>query len=166
MLNPDQEAIKRALVSANPDFYLRNAKSPLATYKVLYYRMPFRGFCKVDLLLPGIMNLPALPTKLVVTIDDLPITPFALLLITKLQCWDDHCKAPEQFKREKQYTDIIDIETLLGLKYAVALRKERPWTSAEMFSPELQALTKRRVKDICAVCPGQAKDWRLLGFSV
>jgi hypothetical protein len=163
---PDPEFIKRQLVAADSSFYLRASINPLATFKVLYYRLNRIGkrFTKVDILLPGIMNLPALPLNRIVRIGDLPVIPFSLLLVTKLQCWDDHCNAEESFKRKKRFTDVSDLDKLLSLQHVERLKKHKPWESEDMFSPEQQQQTRRRVNDLCLQYPRFKEPWESLGL--
>lgn len=54
-----QEELKNLLVRYNPGFYLVASKDPLATYRVLWFRLTgYHRSCKGDLLLPGTMNIP------------------------------------------------------------------------------------------------------------
>ena len=51
--------------------------------------IPRRFSSKVDILLPGVMHLPALPTSMITRISSLPLVPFPVLLLQKLQGWAD-----------------------------------------------------------------------------
>ncbi|KAH8916321.1 hypothetical protein BT69DRAFT_1270553 [Atractiella rhizophila] len=164
-----QEDIKRSVVRVDSRFYLRDAKTPGATDKVLYFKAYSysRTYTKVDLLLPGVMNLPTLPPEKVMMIGDLPIGPFSLLLLTKLQCWDDNRQAIQYFKQQKQYTDASDIEALLRLPNAKMLRKEENWfLDADVLGERICRLTPPRVKRICGAYPKMKRDWQLLGFKI
>jgi hypothetical protein len=89
-----QERLKALLVTANPDFYLVAAKTPGATYRVLWCRLTgYRRSCKVDILLPGIMNIPRVPRELIKRVQNLPVMPLAGILLLKLQAWEDHRNA-------------------------------------------------------------------------
>ena len=46
---------------------------------------------------------------------EIPLVPFSLLLLHKLQGWDDHRKAEEAHKRKKVPQDAADVRRLLGL---------------------------------------------------
>lgn len=69
----DTERLKAMLVARDPTFYLRLAKTFGATYKVLWARIVYSyaqsDACKVDILTPGIMNIPDVPREHIVTIE-------------------------------------------------------------------------------------------------
>ncbi|THH15143.1 hypothetical protein EW146_g5289 [Bondarzewia mesenterica] len=162
-----QEALKALLVGADSRFYLRDARSPFATYKVLWYRESTFGYsyasCKVDILLPGIMNLPSLPDRYDKVIQGFSVVPFSLLLVTKLQAWDDHRNENSWWKREKQHTDVQDLRVLLQLPESRRLNRET-WRDEILFSPHLQTLTARRVREFCAMFRETAQRWKAIGF--
>jgi len=167
-----QEELKNLLVSADSHFYLVRSKDPWATYRVLWYRLSpastysySRRSCKVDILLPGIMNIPSVPPQRIVRLrtGDLPLMPFLPLLLLKLQAWMDHGVADKAYLRDKQYVDVEDIDELLDLasnKYDVSLRTEK-WMP-DSFVRE----AKRRVVEYVRKFPDSRDSWRELGFSV
>ncbi|KAK0204352.1 hypothetical protein DFS33DRAFT_881778 [Desarmillaria ectypa] len=117
-----QETLKRRVVATNPSFYLIAAKDPFATYKVLWYRLPgYRRSCKVDLLFPGVMNIPPVPPDSIVRRqhvydhETLPLMPFIPLLLLKLQAWMDHGESAKSYMKAKQPTDVADITELLNI---------------------------------------------------
>ncbi|KAK0229600.1 hypothetical protein EDD85DRAFT_132860 [Armillaria nabsnona] len=117
-----QEELKRRVVAANTSFYLIASKDPYATYKVLWYRLPgYRRSCKVDLLFPGIMNIPRVPPESIVhrrhpsDNQTLPLMPFIPLLLLKLQAWMDHGVSTKYYMNAKQPTDVRDITELLNI---------------------------------------------------
>ncbi|OBZ76468.1 hypothetical protein A0H81_02996 [Grifola frondosa] len=117
-----QEELKRYLVQADSDFYLISARDPRATYKVLWYRISstyYERRCKVDILIPGILNIPDVPYAHVKVISRLPVMPLIPLLLLKLQAWADHGNATRFDLRMKQDVDIRDINELLE----IALRR-------------------------------------------
>ncbi len=71
------------------------------------------------------MHLPHLNATHVVHLRDathsasstIPAVPFALLLLHKLQGWDDHRKAEEAYKNQKQHQDAADVRRLLALRH-------------------------------------------------
>ncbi|KAF8876858.1 hypothetical protein BD779DRAFT_1415429, partial [Infundibulicybe gibba] len=167
----DQEHIKAFLVAGDPaHFFLKPSKDPEATYRVLHYRLgdsmytAAKGTCKVDILVPGILHLPYVDPHRLTWVNNVPLIPFSLLLLQKLQGWDDHRHAEEVFKRVRQEIDVADIRALLSLEYIVPLRFTRPWLDTTLFSEEFRELSVARVKDLCAAFPDLAKDWTLLGF--
>jgi hypothetical protein len=143
-------------------------KDPAATYRKLWYRQAYLGpTCKVDVLIPGTMHLPNLPPTHSILIDGVPLVPFSLLLLHKLQGWDDHRLAEEAYKRGKLPQDAADIRRLLGMEVLVKeLVKSKPWADRVLFSEEFEELTRRRVKDYCAEYPKYVRRWRGLGFEV
>ncbi|KAJ3790374.1 hypothetical protein GGU10DRAFT_419427 [Lentinula aff. detonsa] len=205
-----QERLKSFLVHLDARFYLIASKDPSATYRVLWFRLPgYHRSCKVDLLLPGIMNIPSVDPNRVVRIQDsmnvlnspgyassltlstdYPLMPFLPLLLLKLQAWQDHGESPKLFMRQKQPTDVRDIQELLAeQKYATAgtdVRKLRlvksryhKETTVEVQTKQpslLQVETpylpesfvqagKTRVRKFIGMYPWSEKQWKILGFS-
>ncbi|RXW17708.1 hypothetical protein EST38_g8145 [Candolleomyces aberdarensis] len=163
------EQLKKLLLDKDPrHFYLTLPRDPEATYRVLWYRQSYLGpTCKVDVLIPGTMHLPNLPPTLSKWINNVPLVPFSLLLLHKLQGWDDHRLAEEDYKRRKMPQDAADIKRLLGMEALVKeLVNSKPWADRVLFSEEFEELTKRRVKDYCAEYPKHVQKWRELGFEV
>ncbi|KAG6863048.1 hypothetical protein C0991_008570, partial [Blastosporella zonata] len=125
-----QERIKAELVAHRPDnFFLRAAKDSSATYQILYYRpspdpsSTRKETIKIDILLPGVMNLPSLEPSNVVTHAGLPIVPYQVLLLHKLQAWDDHRLSGEERYMKKVPIDAKDVLWLLT------------WSEVEAFMP-------------------------------
>ncbi|KAJ3926703.1 MAG: hypothetical protein NXY57DRAFT_1028119 [Lentinula lateritia] len=126
-----QEELKNLLVRYNPGFYLVASKDPLATYRVLWFRLTgYHRSCKGDLLLPGTMNIPYVDPSRIHRVSntrqtaniyssvlsaEYPLMPFLPLLLLKLQAWQDHGESIKLFMRNKQPTDIQDIRELLQL---------------------------------------------------
>ena len=179
-----QEELKALIAHSRPqDFYLKDPKNPDDTYKILMFRpspnidYPARSQediikkadpeCKVDILAPGTMHLPHLRTTYIHWVDEIPLVPFSLLLVQKLQAWDDNRNAEESFRQYRQHKDAKDVKKLLGLKeFVEALTQigSDAWANTELFSEEFQALTKERVKEYVTVFSSSAKYWRSLGF--
>lgn len=143
-------------------------------------RIPRRFSSKVDILLPGVMHLPALPTFMITHVSSLPLVPFPVLLLHKLQGWADHCAATEARYRAKIGEDGRDLEWCLSqgnvrhlLKYVKyrknTSRKEclkEMWSDRIMFSEEFEALSRVRVRDFCQVYTGLREAWNAIGFDV
>lgn len=169
-----QEDLKAAIVAHDPiHFYLRDAKDPEATYKVLYYRLDeastTKQGCKVDILLPGVMHLPALPRARIVWQKRgeyvLPVVPFAVLLLQKLQGWDDHRTATEARYVEKAPIDVADLANMLRMpRHVQPLTVSRPWADRALFSEEFEQLSSERVQEFCEEFPQHKRAWQLLGF--
>ncbi|KAJ7258379.1 hypothetical protein B0H12DRAFT_1049034 [Mycena haematopus] len=163
-----QEALKAILVANDSHFYTVASKDPFATYRVLWYRLTgYRRSCKVDVLSPGIMNIPPVPLPRVTyrkSRSDLPLMPFLPLLLLKLQAWMDHRAAAKFYLWEKQHVDVRDIDELLELaveKYDVNIKQDTKWLPESFLKA---AVT--RVKAYVKSFPDSAEHWRDIGFSV
>lgn len=154
-------------MATDSSFYTVASKDPFATYRVLYYRLGIRRSCKVDVLLPGIMNIPDVPIPRIVCrrrVSELPLMPFLPLLLLKLQAWMDHCAAEKYYLRAKQYVDVRDINDLLELavsEYGVDVAKDGKWLPESFMSA-----AKKRVRAYVQKFPDSAQNWRGLGFRV
>ncbi|KAJ7670761.1 hypothetical protein DFH06DRAFT_981161 [Mycena polygramma] len=162
-----QAELKAILVAKDSNFYTVASKNPSATYRVLWYRIGFRRQCKVDVLSPGIMNIPSVPAPRIAcrkSRSDLPLMPFVPLLLLKLQAWMDHGEAAKLYLREKQHVDVRDIGELLELavaKYDVDLQRDGKWLPDSF----VRAASKR-VKAYVRCFPDSADEWREIGFNV
>lgn len=111
-----QEELKQLLVQhPKSDFYIRPSRRIGATYVIVYCNLGEERFCKLDVLIPGILNIPNVAPERIVHIDGLPVLPFMLLLLMKLQGWSDHRAAGRTDMWEKQYVDVRDINQMLGI---------------------------------------------------
>jgi hypothetical protein len=110
-----QERLKTMLVAADPNFYLVAAKTPGATYKVLWYRLDPDSRLKIDILRPGIMNIPCVPPELIGRVSGLPVMPLSGILLLKLQAWEDHRNAEKWHMRDKAQVDYADLARLLPI---------------------------------------------------
>ncbi|KAF9471687.1 hypothetical protein BDN70DRAFT_887823 [Pholiota conissans] len=185
--------LKELVINSDPrHFYLKLPRDPAAEYRILWYRQEYKGpECKVDILVPGSVNLPRLPRHRVMFLspraehdDDtlngeesrivggavIPVVPFALLLAHKLQGWDDHRRAEESHYKEKQHQDAADVRRLLGLRREMKLVMDarrslcNVWNDKDLFSEDFERLTYLRVKIYCAAFPDREAEWRSLGF--
>lgn len=158
-----QEHIKQILIDADSQFYLVPSKDPYATYKVLWYRLgSYAGRCKVDVLQPGIMNIPNVPIQHIETIKGLPVMPLTLLLFMKLQAWTDHRDSSKHYMRSKQYTDLVDISKLLDIAVE---RGEVMGHSAKWMPEEFVRSAVGRMKEHITLLPdAKAKQWRIIGY--
>jgi len=160
----DQEELKRRVVAANRLFYLIPSKKPGATYKVLWYHNYPARRCKVDILLPGIMNIPSFP---IADIDypelGKPCAPFALVFLLKLQAWQQHRDSEEVRFRIKSNTDALDLRRMLPIALAKGFSiKRRDAYLSPLFVAEATSRVKRFVRE----SPDTLRSWRALGFSV
>ncbi|KAG6817065.1 hypothetical protein H0H87_000244 [Tephrocybe sp. NHM501043] len=198
---PTQESLKDLLVASAPEsFVLRPARDPEAIYRVLYFlptptsKPTPHHSSKVDILLPGVMHLPALlpstaplRNNIIATVSptirgarsssgsepesQVPVLPFCVLLLQKLQGWDDHRTAEEARYKEKAPVDVDDLEWMLGVGAPRYLRVDARkgamiWRDRTLFDEEFEALSKRRVVEFCNIYPRWTEIWRGLGFEV
>lgn len=152
------------LISANPQFYLIPARDPLATYKVLWYRTNLGVRVKVDLLQPGIMSIPDIsPNEIEYKStygrahSQIPVAPFGLVLLLKLQAWQQHRDSSEFRFKMKQYTDVADIDVLLPLAVAQRIAFD---SLPETFVRE----ARRRVTEYGRAYPDSRPQWKALGL--
>ncbi|TFK23564.1 hypothetical protein FA15DRAFT_670386 [Coprinopsis marcescibilis] len=172
----DQEFIKRKMVNRNNQFYMEAVVDRTATYRVLFRAIPqhavlppnFTGrFCKVDVLLPGVMSLPYLNEGEVNEVEGLPVVPVLVLLLQKLQEWEVHFRCvtePDKFK--KHMVDMGDIKELLGRVVEMPVRLFRPWSERESLGQDFVNASKVRVKRFCAKFPETVPHWEGLGFEL
>ena len=156
-------------------FYLLTPRTPGATYMVLWYeegralhslyRSSYATRCKVDILLPGIMNIPTVPPEKVLTHNGLPTMPLVPHLFLKLQAWADHRVSSRPDQTRKQYTDVRDIDALLDIAVVKRVRidtKDVEWVPASMTSA-----ARERVKSYVVLGSMSSRTrWRALGFDV
>jgi len=183
-----QEQLKQRLVELNPRFYLVNARNPMATYKVLWYRVSmaqpssslanlssYRTFSytsrsevkiKVDILLPGAMGIPLFPTEKIIWNAGLPTAPFILVLLLKLQGWFQHRHSTEFRFREKQFTDHQDLQALLGIACSKSVRILPQARSEAYLSQDFLVNSLARVAEHIQIHPSCKNDWARLGFGV
>ncbi|QRV98116.1 PTCB-BRCT domain protein [Ceratobasidium sp. AG-Ba] len=163
-----QEELKRILVNADSQFYLIPAKNPLDTYKVLWFRTSSDARVKVDLLQPGIMSIPSFSpseieykstqaTTYSSTRARIPVAPFGLVLLLKLQAWEQHKDSSEYRFREKQHTDSRDIDVLLPLAAASN-------ANFDSLPEEFLQEAHRRVILYTRTFPSSDEGWKRLGF--
>lgn len=170
----DQETLKRLLVREDPRFYLVSSRNPRATYKVLWYSLSARISryplptidCKVDILIPGVLNIPNVPIPRVLTLSGLPVMPLVPQLLLKLQGWSDHRASHRSDMQDKQYVDIRDIDALLVIALEKGARvkggEEDDWIPESMI-----ALARTRLRSYTRFASRySAGKWRELGLSV
>ncbi|KAK0190125.1 hypothetical protein F5146DRAFT_932209 [Armillaria mellea] len=171
----EAEVTKGYLVNRDPlHFYLKKARTPGATYRVLWYRhrqsigekVVLRS--KVDIVMAGTMMLPFLSSGSTVVKEGLPLVPLEMLLLHKLQGWYDHMTAPEPHKQKKQTVDVADVRRTLKIVLQGLTGTGRSWARVALsfFQEEFQRLTVERVKLFCSAFPDCRDDWYQLGFEV
>jgi len=154
-----QEELKVALVSRNKSFYLVKSKDPNATYKVLWYRIAYRTSVKVDVLLPGALDLCTVPSNLIEDRNGLPCTHLSHLLLYKLQGWIHHGESLRNVDRLKQPADVMDIKALLR----IAVHRDLTPLEEDYFDEEFIYQTMRRIILFVRAYPETKNQWRSLG---
>ncbi|KAK0452183.1 uncharacterized protein EV420DRAFT_1645823 [Desarmillaria tabescens] len=152
----DLEPLKKFLVTQNPDnFYLVDAKSPRARFKVLWYHDHDKDGnlerTKVDIMKPGTMQLPMIFSEAIVDKQGLPVVPLSILLLHKLRGWEDNMKSRKAYLRRKHNANVGDIGSLLKIVNEGMGKQEKRnskrWKrfAQEQFSKRFRDGTKRRV---------------------
>ncbi|KAK0452179.1 uncharacterized protein EV420DRAFT_695250 [Desarmillaria tabescens] len=171
----DIEPLKRFLVAQNPDnFYLVDAKTPRARWKVLWYQDHGRDGnlerTKVDIMKPGTMQLPMIFSEAIVDKQGLPVVPLSILLLHKLRGWEDNMKSRKAYLRRKHNANVGDIGSLLRIVIEGMGKQEKKnskrWKrfAQEQFSKIFQDGTKRRVKLFSERYPEYGDMWKELGW--
>ncbi|RDB29409.1 hypothetical protein Hypma_015950 [Hypsizygus marmoreus] len=121
------EQLKILITQNNRCFHLtRPADNPHAAYQVLWYTFSPTSqkgvpkICRVDVLIPGVINLPLIPPDLVVYsgASGLPVMPLVAVLLHKVLAWRAHGESPKQRAQDKQIVDVGDVGELLELASA------------------------------------------------
>ena len=171
-----REPLKDIIQQGHPRLHLERPANPSAPFKILFFYLDGingpRGFfpgnkCKIDILIPGILHLPHLSGSQIPQLGGLPVVPFSVLLLQKLQGWDDHRKMrwSEPKKFAKSSIDARDLQELLTLQqHIVPLRVSQPWNDTSLFTEEFMSLSRQRVRDFCDHFPACKHDFELLGL--
>ncbi|KAK0492389.1 hypothetical protein EDD18DRAFT_1079881 [Armillaria luteobubalina] len=170
----DLEFLKSLVAIYNPvNFGLVDAKTPGATRQVLWYQDYVDGRLektKVDILKPGILNLPMIFSEAIVDKQGLPVVPMSILLLHKLQGWKDNMDSDIPRLRNKCDADAGDIFSLLEIIIESMGLKERQnsvhWKqfALDRFDEEFRGNTERRVRLFCSIYPQYREMWKKLGW--
>lgn len=156
------EVLKQLLVDNGKGFYKRASKKIGATYTVLYCRLSgYRRSCKVDILIPGVLNIPLVDSWRIQHIDGLPVLPLFALLLMKLQGWVDHRASSRSDMQAKQYVDLRDLAQLV----TIASNNGEHIDNAQWLPESFLELAKQRVEDLIEATR-QPTNWRRIGFNV
>jgi hypothetical protein len=165
----NRRELKEMCTSYHPSFHLTLPKARGARHRVLQYRINPELNCKIDLIPPGNMNIPRVPTQDVIYRNKFPLMPFYPLLLLKVQGWEDHRLSGKSHMEAKIPQDVEDIFELLAL---VMLRRsqsqvesgielnETAWWITEEFKDE----GKRRIHDFARKHPESRDSWKALGL--
>ncbi|KAJ3516554.1 hypothetical protein NLJ89_g1064 [Agrocybe chaxingu] len=168
-LSMTPEALKRAICGHDSHLFFGD---------VLHFRVngpkrlapngTFRGnTCKIYIMMLSELRLPrtALSPSRVEVRESLPILPYPVLLLHKIQEWDAHRKRPEvpnTYQRHRIEADVI--LGLLKLEPMAELRRTRPWEDRSLFSKEFMALSTRRVREFYVAYPKSKPEFVSIGF--
>lgn len=157
-----QESLKRFLVASDHSFYLVDPKNKQATYKVLWCTIGLHR-CKVDILIPGILNIPHILPQHIEHIGRLPVIPLVPLVLLKLQGWTDHRDSPKPWERLKEPVDLADVKEIL----AIACRRgdTLDHDSRNRLPSSFISAAERRVQQFVVKCPETRTHWITFGFS-
>ena len=162
----DQERIKQLIIAADSTYYLVPSKNWRNTYKVLWKRIPGRLSisCKVDILVPPVMNIPFVDASRIVWSSKIPIMPLFAHLLLKLQAWQDHRDATFRRPdlRAKRYVDVKDIGELL----VIAVRENVTLNGERWLPKTFLGAAERRVMLYITEYPASRVAWEKLGFKV
>lgn len=158
-------------MSVNPLFFLVPSTNPRNTYKVLWYNLRPHSIlpshaCKVDILIPGILNIPTVPKQSVISSHInghglVPVMPFIALLLLKLQGWDDHRTSRWFNLQIKEYVDARDINELLQM---VVRDKEIDVRKEGWLPPSFVRAGKLRATAFIREYPSSSVYWKQIGL--
>ncbi|TFK18598.1 hypothetical protein FA15DRAFT_675147 [Coprinopsis marcescibilis] len=171
--SPDREVIEKGM-ARNSQFFTTPVVDAARAHSLFRYIPPHmtlppnfkKRFCKVDVVLPGPMNLPYLSEGQVNEVEGLPVVPVLVLLLHKLQGWEDRLKSAEMHKFRQHIANVEDIKDLLGRVGEMPVKMFRPWSERELLGEGFVDASKARVKRFCARFPETAIHWEGLGFEV
>ncbi|CCM06852.1 uncharacterized protein FIBRA_09157 [Fibroporia radiculosa] len=165
--NLDPEHLKIELANEDDDFYLAFARSRNANYKVVWFDLSSaadepRRKCKVDILVPGILEIPNTPIKRIKHQRGMLVLPILPLLLMKLKGWSDHIQAKRPDLRAKRHVDVEDIAELLR----IACRRGTRIRSRSLRWLPLDFLeaAQERVLKYTRKFPETSEQWMQLGF--
>lgn len=157
------EAIKRRLCQENNNFYTVRAQNPNDHWNVLYWdtnsdEPGFERF-KIDILIPGVMDLPDVHPDYIINIEGFPCAPLHLLLLHKLQGWDDRRRSRRRDQLAKVPADARDVVDLLRVAYRRGLNitKLKPY-----ITDSFRTTSYRRVKEFSLRYPEHKWLWMSL----
>lgn len=116
---------------------------------------------KVDILVPGTMDLPDIHQDYVVKINKFPCAPLHLLLFHKLKGWSDRRHSPRRDQRAKTPADARDIGDLLRIANRTRLNVGK---GRAYITDPFRRASYRRLKKFSRAHPEYVKLWMGLGL--
>ncbi|KAJ8698890.1 hypothetical protein PTI98_005551 [Pleurotus ostreatus] len=149
-----REEIKQRMAARDSSFFLASPENPHAAYKVLW----------VNILAPGVMNIPDVPQGCAAEIRGLPLMPLIPLLMLRLQDWTEHRKLGVGSRRSFQQgnDDFLTIGDLLdiGVRRGYTLDACRAWLPVSLLET-----AEQQIPTYNNYHPMKAGHWQRLGFS-
>jgi hypothetical protein len=167
----DQEEVKRMMTRRSRRFYLVNATTFGADWKVLWYHPSGRGSTrrpaavKIDVLLPRTMELPSFDPYWIDYNNDLglPTAPLLLVLLHKVLGWSERIESSQYHQYQKHEQDASDVGTLAPLASKMGV------TIHDNVLPDdfIESATEW-VNDFIATYPNLRTryHWRKIGFRI
>ncbi|TFK70157.1 hypothetical protein BDN72DRAFT_566804 [Pluteus cervinus] len=173
----DVEDIKQTIALSSNRFVLKPSGNPRNTYQILYFKVPRprvgpnrrrrrwgpRKECKVDILLPGTLDLPRIPVKRISWLINLPVAPFKTLILLKLFGWYERRVDRRVEMRARSRQDATDIVKLLNF---VMLNCDVMDGGGEWCPSSLHERARDWVRLFIAQKPTTAGAWGFLGFDI
>lgn len=164
----DPEDIKAYIADNHDRFSLEKSGRVGATHQKLYFNFHWGlGLrCKVDIIVSGqysSLHVPNIPQRYVEYPNgySIPVVPFLVLIILKVQGWHDHSESSRKDFRAKIPQDNEDIRTLLDMADEDDQRDYNDWWQ-EWFSKRAERLVIHYANEF----PETAYSFRELGFDV
>ena len=116
---------------------------------------------KIDILVPGVLDLPPIHPDYIIKIDKLPCLPLAFLLLHKLKGWNDRRRSRRSDFHAKLPGDVRDIADLLRIANNLGLRITKP---RYYISQAFRDASYDRVRTFSRYHPKYAPWWMGLGL--
>lgn len=159
----DIQRLKSQIADADFTIFSLGPKAQRSTKCDLWYRQHPKDkalHCQINIVVPGIQDLPAISADRISIVDGLPLIPVSIALFHLLVQWD---KTPSG-KREHHYES--GIRNLLASSHMDGLHIQRPWRELGLFTLETQETLTRTVQHFCDTFPDVAASFHHLGLPV
>lgn len=156
----NQLEIQTMVKEKNPCFTLKSV--PKAPWKVLYFCPEGFGQIKIDILVPGLAELPRFSPRLIDYNNErqLPAAPFLVVLLHKVLGWQRHFKSRDYRTYMRHWQDASDVANL------VLIAQEREETINDRPNSTFIHTARPWVSEFIAAYPrAEIRDhWRRIGF--
>jgi hypothetical protein len=159
------ERLKARITSRNNRFFVTHTRNP---WTILWYGLSPTSprsvhRCKVDVLVPGLLDIPQIPLGRIVHTTDVPgvrMMPLLVVILLKLRGWNDHRNDKYLDKRQKALVDVRDIDQLLNIAVG-----KRCWLGDEEWVPgELREKAAVWLRSYVLMYPGTKERWEKIGL--